>query len=85
MTACGWCGGPFTPNTLGRPRRYCSVQCRTDAGHYREDLPGWTARLAELEATATASDRVGLAVPAFVRNEMRHLRLAIGLQPDARG
>jgi hypothetical protein len=75
--ACDWCGASFVPNLTGRPRRYCSVACRTDAGHYREDLPGWTDRRAELEASAAMYKRV----PSFIANEIDTLRRAIAAGP----
>lgn len=39
---CAWCGAPFTPNRIGRPRVYCSEACRRAAGHHREDLRAGT-------------------------------------------
>jgi hypothetical protein len=65
-TTCAWCGHPFTPNTRGRPRAYCSNDCRSARGHYVEDLPGWQARLDELEAAARL---YGRKVPLFIVNE----------------
>ncbi len=82
--SCAWCLAPFTPNTLGRPRRYCSVACRTEAGHWREDLPGWTATLERLEAAADERHlprHARRGVPTYLRNEIRHLRAAIGSGP----
>jgi hypothetical protein len=71
---CTWCGLPFTPNAIGRPRRYCSLECRGDAAYYRGVAPDIGTRIAELEASERAWDRARLAVPAFLRNELAELR-----------
>ena len=60
---CAWDGRPFTPNTIGRPREYCSNECRQARGHYVEGLPGWQARLALLEAAVHSRDTS--SPPAF--------------------
>ena len=78
MTTCAWCGASFPANSLGRPRRYCGVPCRRRHAAYVESLPGWTARLAELEASA-AGYRGG--TPVFIRNELDALRAAIADGP----
>lgn len=78
--SCHWCGGPFTRNALGRPRRYCSIACRQEASHHREDLPGRQARLAYLEASA-AGYRV---VPSFIANEIDALHRALAAGPKVR-
>ena len=67
---CAWDGRPFTPNTIGRPREYCSNECRQARGHYVEGLPGWQARLAQLEAAARL---YGRKVPTFIVNEIMEL------------
>jgi hypothetical protein len=77
IRACDWCRRSFIPNTIGRPRRYCSVACRRDHGHYVDALPGWTARLADLEASAASYRRI----PTFIRNEMAEVRAAIDGRP----
>jgi len=71
--SCAWCGAPMTPNTIGHPRRYCSVECRRERGRYVERLPRWQARLAELEASAAQYK----TVPVFIRNEIDWLHAAI--------
>jgi hypothetical protein len=73
MRACEWCATAFEANATGRPRRYCSRQCRQDAGHYREDLPRWQAELADLE-TSAAGYRT---VPTFIANQIDVLRRLI--------
>ncbi len=78
VPACAWCGHPFEPNTFGRPRVYCSIGCRQDAGHYREDLPRWQADLAQLEASARGYRGT---VPPFLRNEIADLRRLIDGRP----
>jgi hypothetical protein len=77
MTTCAWCGQPFAPNSLGRPRVYCSTACRRRHGRYTEALPAWTARLAELDAAAAGYR----AVPTFLRNELAGLRGLIARGP----
>jgi hypothetical protein len=76
--ACDWCGASFVPNLTGRPRRYCSAACRTDAGHYRAALPGWLDTLADREASAAGYKR---GVPAFLATEIDGLRRAIAAGP----
>ena len=73
LGACAWCGHPFRPNSIGRPRRYCSVGCRTEHGHYVEALPGLTARLAELEASAARYRHP----PNFITTEIAEIRASI--------
>ncbi len=80
---CQWCAGPFTrnPRGRGRPRRFCSVECRIANAHYVEDLPGWQERLAELEAAAATYVKAKSPLPVFLRNEVDTLRSRIAAGP----
>lgn len=82
--SCAWCGRAFAPNTLGRPRRYCSTDCRTAAGHHREDAPGLRARIAEMEEAERSWQRVGAPFPAAFRAELDALRRSLAVPPEAR-
>jgi hypothetical protein len=73
VRSCSWCGQPLPPDAPGR-RAYCGIPCRQDAGHYREALPRWQGRLAELEAAAAGYRG---QVPTFIRNEIADLRRLI--------
>ena len=75
LPSCAWCGHGFEPNGSGRPRRYCSLRCRRDAGHYREAAPRWRAELAELEASGHGYRQ---GPPTFLRNRMAALRDLLG-------
>jgi hypothetical protein len=71
MTSCAWCGKTFPPNTFGRPRVYCDLECRQEHGRYTEALPRWRADLAESEAAAAGYRG---KVPTFLRNKITGLR-----------
>jgi hypothetical protein len=70
MTACAWCGQTFAPNTFGRPRVYCGVECRRKANYHAEHLAEWQAELAKFEAAALGYHG---KVPRFLADEIRGL------------
>ncbi|MGD0247806.1 MAG: hypothetical protein ABSB75_02020 [Candidatus Limnocylindrales bacterium] len=84
MNACAWCGQPFAPNPPGhgRPRLYCSRQCRHDHGYHVEQLPRWQAELAEAEASAAGWRKLRQPVPVALRNQLEELRRLIGQGPQ---
>jgi hypothetical protein len=80
VRTCDWCGQTL-PAESDRRRRYCSLACRRDAGHYVEFLPRWQARLAELEEAAAGWRKVRQTFPVFLRNEIDALRRNIDRPP----
>jgi hypothetical protein len=74
MKPCAWCARPFPPNPLGRPKVYCSGDCRRAHGRHAESLSEWQTELAHHEAAAASYGRIHRPVPTFLRNEITMLR-----------
>jgi hypothetical protein len=49
---CPTCGETFTANAIGRPKLFCSSECRREMWGIREELPGLVSELEETRRLA---------------------------------
>ncbi len=71
---CRLCRQPFAANPIGRPKVFCSRECRRAMAQVRDELVALTAQLAEARAKETSGFWPG---SRFWSVEAHRLELAI--------